>query len=105
MATWPDLVESEGMNPEHHNELAATVRAPEPVASAARLRAGPAAPHELDTLPFALTHVGDTIDELARAVLSLGERVAGSSATDLDHLSPEARALCWHLQELESLVA
>ena len=73
--------------------------------AAADLRATMAAPHAPDTLPLTLARVGDAIDDLASGMLVLGETAARSSgladmSPDLDHLRPEARALCWHLHEL-----
>jgi len=94
-----------GMISEQHDESAAPMSAGRLAEAAAGLRATGAAPHELDALPLTLSHVGDAIDDLASGMLVLGETVARSSgpadaSLDLDHLPPEARALCWHLHEL-----
>ena len=84
-----------------------TASAGQPTEAAEVLRVALAPPHELDTLPETLSHVGDVIDELARGVLALDDAVARSSGLGdvgphLDHLPPDARALSWHLHELAS---
>lgn len=107
MGNRPAGGDGEGMITEHLHGRAAATSAEELAAAAADLRAALAAPGAVDTLPPTLTHVGDTLDELASGMLALTETVAKSTgladtSPDLDHLRPEARALCWHLHELAS---
>jgi len=87
------------------NEAATTASAEQLAEAAARLRRDLAELDAMEAVPVTLARVGDAIDELASGVLVLGETVARSSgladlSPDLDHLPPEARALCWHLHEL-----
>ncbi len=105
MATRSGLGQCEGMITEHHEQRAATLDAGRLAEAAASLRADVAEPHALHTLPLTLASVSDAIDELAGSMLVLSETIARSTGLadvnpDLDHLSPEARALCWHLHEL-----
>lgn len=89
---------------EHHTERAATPSAEQLAAAALSLRFSAGGPDALENLPATLAHVGDAVDDLASGMLVLAETVAksaGLGATlDLDHLSPEERALSWHLHEL-----
>jgi hypothetical protein len=91
--------------PQNEGAATATASAEQLAAAAARLRRDLAGLDAIEALPLTLSRVGDAIDDLASGVLILGETVARSSglddpSPDLDHLPPEARALCWHLHEL-----
>jgi hypothetical protein len=64
-------------------------------------------PDAVRTLPMTLAYVDECIDELAASMLVLAQAVgeyAHPPDTDLDDdvLSPEARALRWHLHEVAS---
>jgi hypothetical protein len=72
--------------------------------AAADLRRSLRGPNALDTLPLTLGNLESGIDELAACMVVLAQVVAESAdqpetTLDLDHLPPEARALCWHLHE------
>ncbi len=73
--------------------------------ASANLRRSVRDPDAMRTLPLTLAHVEETIDDVATTMLVLAQAVAerpGPSNTSLgeDLLSPEARALRWHLHEL-----
>jgi hypothetical protein len=93
------------MNLTHSHPPAATAGADEVARAATSLRRSLRGPQALRTLPQTLAHLDTAIDELATSMVGLAQLVAESedqpaSSLDLDHLSPEARALCWHLHEL-----
>lgn len=91
---------------QHHDASAVATSAGQLAQAAESLRATVAEPQVPHTLPLTLSRVGDAIDDLAGGMLVLCETVARSTGLadvhpSLDHhLSPEARALCWHLHEL-----
>jgi hypothetical protein len=70
--------------------------------ASANLRRSVRDPDAMRTLPLTLAHVEATIDDVATTVLVLAQAVAEGPDTSHgeDLLSPEARALRWHLHEL-----
>jgi hypothetical protein len=88
----------------HAHTRPATAGAEQVASAAADLRHSLREPHALDTLPLTLANLESGIDELATCMVVLAQVVAESAdqpetTLDLDHLPPEARALCWHLHE------
>ena len=89
----------------HPHSRNATRSAYELQRAAANLRRSVRDPDAVRVLPVTLAHVDEVLDELATTMLVLAQSVAettGSPNTSLDHelLSPQARALRWHLHEL-----
>jgi hypothetical protein len=89
----------------HPHSRTATRSAYELQRAAANLRRSVRDPDAVRVLPVTLAHVDEVLDELATTMLVLAQSVAettGSPNTSLDHelLSPQARALRWHLHEL-----
>ncbi len=89
----------------HPHSRNATQSAYELQRAAANLRRSVRDPDAVRVLPVTLAHVDEVLDELATTMLVLAESVVettGSPNTSLDEelLSPQARALRWHLHEL-----
>ena len=91
----------------HPHSRNATRSAYELQRAAANLRRSVRDPDAVRVLPVTLAHVDEVLDELATTMLVLAQSVVettGAPDTSLDEelLSPEARALRWHLHELAS---
>lgn len=90
--------------PPDHRE--ATRAAYELQQAAANLRSGVRGTDAVQALPMTLAHVDRALGELATSMLVLaqavGESVNPADTVLDDALSPEARALRWHLHEVAS---
>ena len=92
------------MTSQHFNARATTTSADQLAGAATSLRRNMRGPDALQILPLTLANIENAIDELAAGMVGIAQVVAESPdqprpSLDLDHLSPEARALCWHLHE------
>jgi hypothetical protein len=70
--------------------------------AAAKLRSGVRGADAVHALPMTLAHVDQALGELATSILVLAQAVGESVHPAGDALSPEARALRWHLHEVAS---
>lgn len=105
MAKRPAMGEAECMISNHPTARVMTTSADQLAGAATSLRRSVRGPDALRTLPLTLALVERALDELATGMVVAAQVVAESpdqpnTSLDLDHLGPEARALCWHLHEL-----
>jgi hypothetical protein len=104
-STHRETLKSVGMLSVPPDNREATRAAYELQRAAANLRRAVRGPDAVEELPLTLAHVDQALGELATSTLVLAQAVGeyanpANTSLDDDVLSPEARALRWHLHEV-----